>query len=159
MISPNSPSDPTTRCVGSASASASAGASNNPPGTRRVRCVGPVPTLTGTDAQSEPPAAPPTTASETPDAPTHNKPGTTWLITDRTRPFWTATRDLLADTRWHHRDELYDLGQTHGLAERTIANLLPRASKRGWIARSRGHVRIRDVEAFTAALTMDGVER
>ncbi len=88
------------------------------------------------------------------------QPGTNHLITNRTRPFWNATRDLLiSDLGWHHRDELYNLGKTHGLAERTVANLLPRASKRRWISRSRGHVRLRDRAALEAALAMDAGAR
>lgn len=152
MISPNSPSDPHTRCVGGASASASIGASADPQGPSESSASVRSPTLTGTDALSEPSADAPTTASDHTDAHPLNRPGTTWLITDRTRPFWHHTRDLLIDGDWHHRDELYAIGKTHGLAERTIANLLPRASNRRWIERSRGQVRIRDRAALDQAL-------
>jgi hypothetical protein len=54
MTLPSPPSDPTTWCVGSASASASTGASDNPPGHALVECVGPVPLPSGTDALDEP---------------------------------------------------------------------------------------------------------
>ena len=74
------------------------------------------------------------------------------LITDHNRPFFQHLRDLLIDGNWHHRDEVFTIGRTHGLAERTIANLLPRASHRRWISRSRGHVRIRDRAALERAL-------
>lgn len=84
-------------------------------------------------------------------------PGTDPIITNRSRPFFQHLRDLLIDGNWHHRDEVFTIGRQHGLADRTIANLLPRASKRRWISRSRGHVRIRDRAAFEAALDlMDG---
>ena len=81
-------------------------------------------------------------------------PSNTYLVTARTKPFWEHTLHLLDDGAWHHRDELHALGKHHGLADRTIANLLPRASKRRWIERSRGYVRIRDRAALDAALDL-----
>jgi hypothetical protein len=113
----------------------------------------------GRHSQRAPLTASATTASTASSTPS-NTPGTTWLITDRTRPFWQHLRNLLvSDNDWHHRDQVITLGKTHGLAERTVVNLLPRAGRRGWLERHQAHVRIRDRAALDAALAMDGGER
>lgn len=88
---------------------------------------------------------------------TTSSPGTTStrpFITTRTHPFWTDVRNLLNDNTWHPRAEIQELGKKHHLADRTIANLLPRAAKRQWIRRSHGHIQIRDQAALDAALDL-----
>lgn len=159
MISPSSPSDPLARCVGSASASASIGASDHPQGPSESSASVRSPTPLGTDALSEPSDEQPTSASETDERTNHFNPGTVWLITPRTAPAWTAALDLLDDNRAH---DLLDLRQVmldaSDLAPRTINNHLRSATRRGWISTRRGTVRLRDRQLVEAALdAMDGV--
>lgn len=68
-----------------------------------------------------------------------------WLITDRTRPAWTAVHHLLSDGQWHPTAEVANaMRMASELAPRTIENHLRSASARRWINQRRGRVRIRD---------------
>lgn len=134
-------------CVGTASETTLRGTAE------MTASVGPSPY--GTDAVSEPPTtASATTASTASDTP-HGQTGTNWLITDRTRAFWTAVLDLLNDRRAHQITELIDLGFVHGLTQRTVENLIPRASKRRWITKKHDRVALLDANALRQALAAD----
>jgi hypothetical protein len=82
-------------------------------------------------------------------------PGTTWLITNRTRPAWTAALDLLDDDQWHETTELAQtMRNTAELADRTIATHLRSASRRGWITKRRGRVKLRSRTLVEQALDL-----
>ncbi len=86
---------------------------------------------------------------------TRNTPGTTWLITERTRPAWTAVLALLDDNRAHPHHDVAATMRSAGLAPRTIQNHLRSASRRGWIHSRRGLITLRNRQAITAALSVD----
>lgn len=74
-----------------------------------------------------------------------NKPGRTWLLTDRTTPAWTAVHDLLEDGQWHPTtDVIQIMRDTADLAPRTIRSQLRSASARRWIHQRRNRIRIRE---------------
>lgn len=80
-------------------------------------------------------------------------PGTTWLITNRTRPAWTAVLDLLDDNNWHPTADVYQaMRATSGLADRTIRKHLNSAGHRQWIQTRRGRTRLRNPDLIEAAL-------
>lgn len=112
------------------------------PGQTLGDCV-PRPPIFDGDAVSEPAA----TASP------HCVPAFTIrpLITDRTETFWTEVYALLRDGCGHDTADLIELGARHGLAPRTIENLIPRAARRRWLSRSHGVIVIRDRNAFLEA--------
>lgn len=120
-----------------------------PPGTdHRIRCIGnhhqcvPNP---GTDHENP-------TTEESPMQHLFN-PGTTWLITNRTRPAWTAVLDLLDDNNWHPTADVYQaMRATSGLADRTIRKHLNSAGRRQWIETRRSRTRLRNPHLIEAAL-------
>lgn len=80
-------------------------------------------------------------------------PGTTWLVTARTQPAWTAVLDLLADGQWHETTDVHDvMWRAANLAPSTIEHHLRSASRRGWITRRRKRVLLLNHEAIEAAL-------
>lgn len=162
MMPPNRPSDSPDgpaihtpiQCVGSASAVRR----NTPSGADASRVRRPAPTSTRADALSEPSSS--ASAPSASSASDHSRfnPGTTWFITNRTHPAWTAALDLLDDEKPH---DLLDVRQAMlgatDLAPRTVANHLRSASRRGWISIRRGKVRLRNRQLVEDALdAMDG---
>lgn len=137
-----------------------------PGGTDRRRHAGPSPVPSspkGTDLRDPSvgtPSVRPTpgtdhakpTTEETPMN-QHFNPGTTWLITNRTRPAWTAVLDLLDDNNWHPTADVYQaMRATSGLADRTIRKHLNSAGRRRWIETRRGRTRLRNPHLIEAAL-------
>jgi hypothetical protein len=132
MTLPSPPSDPTTRCVGSASASASIGASDNPPGHALVECVGPVPLPSGTDALDEPSADHQSGASSTASS------TTTWTPThELTRDAWEAVTANIRDRQdrglWSSREIAITIAQHAGLHRPRAVDLIRSAIKHGYL--------------------------
>lgn len=70
---------------------------------------------------------------------------TTWLLTPRCRPAWTAVLHLLDDNQWHPTSEVTAaMRAAANLAPSTITNHLRAAGRRRWIQQRRGRVRLRD---------------
>ncbi len=73
----------------------------------------------------------------------HHRPGTTWLVTERTAPAWQAVLDTFECDRWYPLDDVVKVMRDAGqLANRTVENHLASASRRGWINRSKRLVRV-----------------
>lgn len=106
----------------------------------------------GNHSASTPPSGSQKRFSQPEQAPTFN-PGTTWLITPRTTPAWTAALHILDDNNWHPTQDLADAMHAAGdLAPRTITNHLRSASRRSWITNRRGRTKLRDRDLLEAAL-------
>lgn len=81
------------------------------------------------------------------------RPGSVWLITERTAPAWTALLATFNDNQWHDQTQFEQLMRnTARLADRTITNHLRSASRRGWIKRSQGLTKITRPDLIQAAL-------
>ena len=82
-------------------------------------------------------------------------PGTTWLLTPRTRPAWIALLDLLDDDQWHPTTDVAQaMKNAADLADRTIHNHLRSAGRRGWITTRRGRTRLRNRNHIEQALDL-----
>jgi hypothetical protein len=75
------------------------------------------------------------------------------IIGPRSTPAWDAAINYLDDDQWHPIPELLTaMLDASDLSRRTVQNYLASASRRGWVRRKRGKVKIRDRHALDAAL-------